>query len=80
MGLVAAHVDPAHDHQVAELARRCTVGQLRRILPTVAPPPPAPGPGPDAEEAAGEEGDAGAGVGDASCCRPTRAPWCKRPW
>ncbi|HVM06250.1 MAG TPA: DUF222 domain-containing protein [Acidimicrobiales bacterium] len=62
--LVCAHVDPAHDERVTELARRCTVNQLRRILPTVAPPPPAPGPGPDAEEAAGEEGDAGAGVGD----------------
>ncbi|MGH9151392.1 MAG: DUF222 domain-containing protein, partial [Acidimicrobiales bacterium] len=38
--------------------------QLRRILPTVAPPPPAPDPTPDREPLAGEEGDAGEGLGD----------------
>ncbi|MGH9152280.1 MAG: DUF222 domain-containing protein, partial [Acidimicrobiales bacterium] len=62
--LVCAHVDPAHDDQVTELARRCTVSQLRRILPTVAPPPPVPDPTPDRQPLAGEEGDAGAGLGD----------------
>ena len=57
--LVCAQVDAAHDDQVTELARRCTVNQLRRILPSVAPLAPEPDPTP-----AGEEGDAGAGLGD----------------
>ena len=62
--LVCAHVDAAHDDEVTELARRCTINQLRRILPSVVPPPPEPDPTPDREPLAGEEGDAGAGLGD----------------
>ncbi|HVM04854.1 MAG TPA: DUF222 domain-containing protein [Acidimicrobiales bacterium] len=63
-GVVCRHVDPAHDAEVTELARRCTVGQLRRILPTVVPAEPAPDPVPDREPVAGEEGDAGSDAGD----------------
>jgi len=62
--LVCAHVDAAHDDEVTGLARRCTVNQLRRILPSVVPPEPAPDPTPDREPLAGEEGDAGDGPGD----------------
>ena len=62
--LVCAQVDAAHDAEVAELARRCTINQLRRVLPTVVPPDPAPEP--DDPASGGEEGgaSAGAGLGD----------------
>ncbi|HEX2700115.1 MAG TPA: DUF222 domain-containing protein [Acidimicrobiales bacterium] len=60
VALVCRHVDPAHDAEVTELARRCTVNQLRRVLPSVsAPVPPA-----DPEPGTGEEGDAGSAGGD----------------
>ncbi len=62
VGLVCRHVDPAHDAEVTELARRCTVSQLRRILPSVVPP--AAVPDPDPEPGTGEEGDATSAGGD----------------
>ncbi|HEX2699296.1 MAG TPA: DUF222 domain-containing protein [Acidimicrobiales bacterium] len=64
VGVICRHVDGAHDAEVTELARRCTVGQLRRILPSVVPPDPAPDPLPDGEPIGGEEGDADSTGGD----------------
>jgi hypothetical protein len=58
VGVVCRHVDAAHDAEVTELARRCTVGQLRRILPTVVAVEPAPDPVPDRAPLSGEDGDA----------------------
>ncbi len=60
VGLVCSHVDPAHDAEVTGLARRCTVNQLRRILPSVV----APAAEPDPEPGTGEEGDAASAGGD----------------
>ena len=62
VGLICDHVDAAHDTEVTELARRCTVNQLRRVLPSVVPPAPAPDPEP--EPGTAEEGDATSAGGD----------------
>ena len=70
-GLVCVHTDAAHDAEVTELARRCTIGHLRRILPSVVPPDPAADPTPDRPPLAGEEGDAGPGLGDTPGRRET---------
>lgn len=64
MGSLCRYVDAAHDVEVTGLARRCSVGQLRRILPSVVPAEPAPDPVPDRAPLAGEEGDAGPDPGD----------------
>ena len=69
--LVCTHVDAAHDAEVTELARRSTVGQLRRVLPTVVAPPPPPMDAPEDEPPAGEDGDPGAGLGDVPGRRET---------
>ncbi|MGQ0519785.1 MAG: DUF222 domain-containing protein [Actinomycetota bacterium] len=63
-GLLCRHVDAAHEAEVLEVARHATVGQLRRILPSVVPPAPAPDPVPDSEPLAGEEGEADSVGGD----------------
>ena len=60
VGLVCRHVDAAHDAEVTELARHCTINQLRRILPSVVPPTPEPDPEPEPAE----EGDADSAGGD----------------
>lgn len=38
--VICRHVDAAHDAEVMEFARYCTVNQLRRVLPSVAAPEP----------------------------------------
>ncbi|MEO7837273.1 MAG: DUF222 domain-containing protein, partial [Acidimicrobiales bacterium] len=65
VSLLCAHVDAAHDQEVTGLARRCTIPQLRRILPSVIAPDPEP------EPSAGEEGDAHSGMGDTPGRRDT---------
>ncbi len=64
VGLICRHVDPAHDAEVTELARRCTINQLQRILPSVVPPAPAPDPEPEPEAGTGEEGNPDSAGGD----------------
>ena len=64
VGVMCAHVGAAHDAEVTELARRSTVGQLRRILPSIVAPEPVPDPVPDRQPLGGEDGDAGDGLGD----------------
>ena len=71
VALVCAHVDTAHDAEVTALARRSTIGQLRRILPSVVPVEQAPDPTPDRPPLAGEDGDAGTVPGDVPGRRET---------
>lgn len=64
VGVVCAHADAAHEAEATTLARRCTVGQLRRILPTLVPAEPAPDPTPHRAPLAGEDGDPEPGPGE----------------
>ena len=64
VGLICRHVDPAHDAEVTELARSCTINQLRRILPSVVPPAPEPDPEPGDQPPASEDGNADSAGGD----------------
>lgn len=69
VAVICRHVDAAHDGEVTELARRCTVAQLRRILPSVVPPEPEPDPEPDTEP--DPHTDPGSGLGDTPGRRET---------